>query len=99
MGSIGPWHPARVMFRTPMAGQMGMFTRVVYNNKVIEIEEISKKNINPASGFKHYGEIKTDYLIINGSVQGVPKRALIITAPLRETKKQSKKNYELIELR
>jgi len=28
-GSLGPWHPARVIFRVPMAGQLGMFTRAV----------------------------------------------------------------------
>ena len=36
-GSLGPWHPARVIFRVPMAGQLGMFKRVIYNNKIIKI--------------------------------------------------------------
>jgi len=31
VGSIGPWHPARVTFRVPMAGQLGLFSRVIYN--------------------------------------------------------------------
>ena len=33
-GSLGPWHPARVSFRVPMAGQLGMFTRTTYNNNL-----------------------------------------------------------------
>jgi len=98
-GSGGPWHPARVTFREPKAGQMGYFTRIVYNNKIIDINEINEKNINPKNGFKKFGNIKNDYLIVQGSVQGPTKRQLLLTAPLRPNKKQTKKNYEFIELR
>jgi len=94
-GSLGPWHPARVTFRVPQAGQLGMFTRVVYNNKIVDLGKAEDKFKN----IKNYGDIKTDYLIVRGSIQGPAKRQLIITAPLRETKKQLKKNFELIELR
>jgi large subunit ribosomal protein L3 len=99
VGSIGPWHPARVTFRVPMAGQTGFFSRVVYNSKAINKGKISEKDINPKSGFKHYGKIKTDYLILRGSVQGPVKRQLIITHSIRGTKKQSKKNFEFLEIR
>ncbi len=99
VGSIGPWHPARVTFRVPMAGQMGMFTRAVFNSKVIDIGSIKEKNINLSSGFKKYGNIKTDFVVVYGSVQGPSKRALVLTQPLRATKKQEKKNYEVLELR
>jgi len=98
-GTGGAWHPARVTFREPRAGQMGYFTRVVYNNKIILTESVSGKDINPKQGFKKYGKIKTDYIIVYGSIQGPSKRQLIITAPIRASKKQTKKNYELIELR
>jgi len=93
-GSIGPWHPARVIFRVPMAGQLGMFTRVVYNSKIIDLGKSEGKFKN----IKNYGDIKTHYLILNGSIQGPAKRQLLLTAPLRSTKKQSKKNYELLEV-
>ena len=99
LGTGGAWHPARVTFRDPRAGQMGFFTRAVYNNKIIDINSINEKDINPKEGFKHFGRIKTDYIIVFGSVQGANKRQLLITNPLRLHKKQSKKNYELIEIR
>jgi large subunit ribosomal protein L3 len=99
VGSIGPWHPPRVMFRVPMAGQTDFFTRKTQNNKIIKIGKISEKNINPKQGWKHYGKIKTDYLILTGSVLGPVKRQLLLSAPLRKTKKQAKKNYELIGLK
>ncbi len=98
-GSGGPWHPARVTYREPKAGQMGYFTRVVYNNKIIAINGIKENNINPSNGFKRFGNIKTDYLIVQGSIQGPSKRQLILTTPLRPSKKQTKKNYEFIEIR
>lgn len=94
-GSLGPWHPARVTFRAPQAGQLGMFTRVVYNNKIIDMGKTEGKFKN----IKNFGDIKTEYILVYGSIQGPAKRQLIITAPLRETRKQLKKNYELLELR
>src|SRR3989338_4921145 len=69
-GSLSPWHPARVTFHTPMAGQMGYFTRIIYNIRVLSQGKIKDKNINPKTGWKNYGNIKTSYIIIKGSVQG-----------------------------
>ena len=96
-GSLGPWHPARVTFRVPMAGQLGMFTRTVYNNKIIDMGNFEKLNKN-LKDIKNFGNIKTDYIIVRGSVQGPSKRQLIITQPLRATRKQLKKNFEMIEV-
>ena len=95
-GTLGPWHPARVIFRVPMAGQLGMFSRVVYNNKIIDVGKSSDIELKPA---KNFGNIKTDYMIVKGSVQGPAKRQLIITSALRETKGTKKKNYDLLEIK
>jgi large subunit ribosomal protein L3 len=94
VGSIGPWHPARVTFRVPMAGQLGMFTRVTYNNKIVGIGKAEGKFKN----IKNYGDVKTDYVLVRGSIQGPSKRQLVITRALRPSKKQSKKNYEFIRV-
>jgi len=95
-GSLGPWHPARVIFRVPMAGQLGMFTRVHYNQKIVDIGKGSEKELK---AIKNYGDVKNDYVIVAGSVQGPSKRQVLLTSPLRPSKKQAKKSYELIELR
>jgi len=47
----------------------------------------------------HYGDVKSDYVIVRGSLMGSKKRQLLLTAPLRPSKKQNKKTYDLIELR
>ena len=79
VGSIGPWHPARVTFRVPMPGQLGMFTRVVYNSKIVDVGKSSEK---PIKNIKNYGDVRTDYILLKGSVQGPAKRQLVITKAL-----------------
>ncbi len=97
-GSLGPWHPARVTFHTPMAGQFGMFSRIIYNIKSINSGNIKEKNINPGAGFKHYGKIRTNYILVKGSVQGPVKRQILLTPAVRPTKEAAKKKYEFLEL-
>jgi len=97
VGSIGPWHPRRSTFRTPHAGQLGMFSRVVYNNKIISIGKVTPENEGRFKGIKNYGDVKTEFVIVYGSVQGPAKRQLVMTSPLRETKRTKKKMYEIVE--
>ena len=94
VGSVGPWHPRRITFRVPQAGQLGLFTRISYNNKIISLGKAENKFKN----IKNFGDLKTDYALVRGSIQGPAKRQLLITSPLRSTKEQSKKNYEFIEV-
>jgi large subunit ribosomal protein L3 len=97
-GSLGPWHPARVTFRTPQAGQLGMFSRVTYNLKLLLSSSISQKNINIPGGFPQYGNVHSDYVVVEGSVQGPQKRQIILTPSFRITKKQKAKKYEFLEV-
>ena len=98
-GSLAPWHPARVTFRAPQAGQTGYHSRVSYNSLVLETGKISEKDVNKKGGFKNYGVLKTDYMILRGSVSGPAKRGILVTQPLRPTRYQAKKKFEVIELR
>lgn len=98
-GNLAPWSPSRLTLGTPIAGQLGYFTRDVYNNLILKVGKISEKDINKAGGFTHYGKINTDYILVKGSVTGPQKRPLLITAPVRPTKKTVKQKLEFIELR
>ena len=49
--------------------------------------------------FDNFGLVKNDYLVVAGSVQGPSKRQVIITPAFRISKRQVKRQYELIELR
>ncbi len=98
VGSIGPWHPAHVSFRTPMAGQMGTFTRIIHNVRILSMGRISEKNINPSAGFSNYGKLKTSYIILSGSVPGPAKRQTLLTPAFRPSKLQAKKKLEFLEV-
>jgi len=62
---------------------------VDYNKRILYIGEVSKrgeellKMINPPSGWHKYGVVKSDYVILAGSVPGTRKRPLILRYPVR----------------
>ncbi len=82
-GTLGAWTPKRVSYRVPQAGRMGYHQRMEYNKQVLKIGT-DPKEVNPKSGFLHYGLIKNPYLILKGSVQGPKKRAIALTYPRRK---------------
>ncbi len=81
-GNVGAWTPSRVLTTQPLPGQQGFHERTEWNKWIVNISsEISK--INPSSGFKHYGIIKNDYLLIKGSIQGPVKRMITLVRSIR----------------
>jgi len=81
VGSIGPWHPANVMFTVARPGQLGYQHRTEQNKKLLKI---GSDNVNPKAGFKKYGLIKNDYLMIEGSIPGPAKRCIALRSGLRK---------------
>jgi len=82
VGTLGPWHPAFVMYTVPMAGQMGYHKRTEHNKRVLKVGS-PKENITPNGGFLNYGVVKNDYLLIKGSVSGPSKRLVKIRKAIR----------------
>lgn len=97
-GSLGPWHPAHVTFRTPMMGQMGLFTRIQRNVKMLFSGNAAQNPITPAGGFPQYGIINGEYVIVQGSVSGPQKRQLFLAAAARPTKKLARRKFEFVEV-
>ena len=81
VGCIGPWHPARVMWTIPRAGQLGYFSRTEFNKQILKIGEDGEE-VTPISGFKRYGKVNK-YCMIRGSVPGSTKRLIRFRNPLR----------------
>ncbi|VVB59686.1 50S ribosomal protein L3 [uncultured archaeon] len=81
-GNLGPWHPHKTRPMVPQMGQMGFHKRTEYNKRVLKvgtnIKEIAKKG-----GWKNYGEITSDYIIVKGSIQGPAKRLVRLRAAIR----------------
>jgi large subunit ribosomal protein L3 len=86
VATLGPWHPASVMYTVPRAGQKGYNQRVEYNKKVIVVSNAKESEITPKGGFPHFTVIKGDYIILKGSVPGPAKRLIKIRLPLRPPK-------------
>lgn len=84
VGCLGAWHPAAVTYTVPRAGQMGFHQRTVYNKRIL-ICALTEENLvfNPEGGFKHFGVVKGDYLIVDGSVQGPPRRPVVLRFAVR----------------
>lgn len=98
---IGAWHPARVQFQVPRAGQNGYHHRTEINKKIYRIgtieepndastvHDLTEKSITPIGGFPHYGIVSEDWLMIKGSVMGTKKRAITLRQSLLTQTKRS----------
>jgi large subunit ribosomal protein L3 len=80
IANLGAWTPTHVDFRVPQPGKMGYHTRTEYNKWLLNI---SNEDINPKGGFKSYGLVKNDYVMIKGSVAGSSKRVIRMTKAIR----------------
>jgi len=83
VGSIGPWHPATIMHTVPRAGQHGFHNRVAYMKKLLMIGSDLEK-VNPKAGFKKYGVVKNNYILVSGNVPGVTKRVVALRKSTRK---------------
>jgi large subunit ribosomal protein L3e len=100
---IGAWHPARVQFQVPRAGQNGYHHRTEINKKIYRIgktyaedkhgatteNDLTEKHITPLGGFPHYGEINEDWLMIKGGVVGTKRRPLTLRKSLLSNTKRA----------
>lgn len=87
---IGAWHPSRVAWTVPRAGQQGFHHRTEPNKRIYRLRagtdaagastesDITQKSITPLGGFPHYGVVKNDWLMIKGCCPGTKKRAITL---------------------
>jgi len=108
---IGTWHPARVQFQVPRAGQNGYHHRTEINKKIYRIgknakedpnsamtqNDLTEKGITPMGGFAHFGEVTQDWLMVKGTVAGPKRRILTLRKSLLP--QVSRKANEKIELK
>jgi large subunit ribosomal protein L3e len=92
---IGAWHPARVNFAVPRAGQRGFFHRTELHKRIYRLGkaddkksastevDLTEKSITPLGGFPQYGIIKNDWLMIKGQVVGTRKRVITLRKTIR----------------
>ena len=93
---IGSWHPSRVSYTVPRAGQNGYYHRTEVNKKVYRLgakgdekscmteTDLTKKSITPLGGFPHYGVINEDWIMLKGCVTGPKKRVITLRKSLMQ---------------
>jgi large subunit ribosomal protein L3 len=99
IGSVGPQKPA-IMFTTPFAGQLGFHQRTEYNKRILKIGNAETDKINPAGGWPHYGLVRSDFILLEGTVPGPPKRLVKLrfaVRPPKEKREEPKIVYMSIE--
>jgi len=90
VGSLGPISPQYVMYTVPRAGQRGLHQRIEYDKKIMVMDntENIKYEINPKGGFKHFGNVNGDFIILRGSVPGTYNRLIKLRSQIRNVPKK-----------
>jgi len=85
VGSLGPISPQSVMYTVPRAGQFGFHQRVEYDKRIMIMgnTEDDKLKINPDGGYKHFGLVKGDFIVLKGSVPGTYRRLIKLRSQIR----------------
>lgn len=91
VGTLGPISPAVVMYTVPRQGQRGFHQRTEYNKRILimsDTEKDGQNSINPSGGFKHFGLVRGDYIVVRGSIPGVQTRLVRMRQPIRSVPKK-----------
>ncbi|MEM3178270.1 MAG: 50S ribosomal protein L3 [Candidatus Micrarchaeaceae archaeon] len=84
VGTLGAWHPPKVLYSVPQAGHLGYNYRTELNKRVYKIGNAdSASQINVAGGFVNYGVVRNDFIVVDGSVPGPAKRIVRIRKAIR----------------
>ncbi|MEM0157482.1 MAG: 50S ribosomal protein L3 [Thermoplasmataceae archaeon] len=85
IGTLGPWHPDWVRNTVPQAGQIGTHQRTAHNIRILKYSKNEgDQDINVKGGFTNYGLVRTEYVLVHGSVPGAAKRLIKFRDPARQ---------------
>jgi large subunit ribosomal protein L3 len=75
-GNMGAFGDGYVRKSIRQGGQTGYHQRTEYNKRILRVANPEEHSITPSGGFLHYGEVKSDYILVHGSVPGPAKRLI-----------------------
>ncbi len=85
-GSLGAWRgQGHIMWRVAHAGKMGYHLRTEYNKQLLKIGT-KPEEINVKGGYISYGNVKSTYVLLKGSVAGTQKRLIRFNEAMRAKK-------------
>jgi large subunit ribosomal protein L3 len=82
IATLGPWNPHHLMYSVARAGQMGYHQRIEYNKRILKIGKDTNE-VNVKGGFIRYGNVKSPYIVMEGSIPGTEKRTIKLRVPAR----------------
>jgi len=82
IGTLGPWHPAKISWRVPQLGQTGYHQRTEFNKRILQIGSDGDK-ITPKGGFLNYGFVKNKFVLLKGTIPGPAKRLIRMRSAIR----------------
>ena len=88
-GNVGAWTPSRVPHTVPLPGQKGFHQRIENNKWVVKVSN-NPEEVNRKEGFRHYGKVSGDFLLVKGSVQGPVKRLVTLARAARPNERYPK---------
>ncbi|NOZ82208.1 MAG: 50S ribosomal protein L3 [Euryarchaeota archaeon] len=102
-GTLGPWHPSAMMWSVPQSGQMGYHHRTEFNKRILGVgsEGVLRMDgreveITPPGGFLSYGVVKSDFVLLEGSVPGARKRLVRLRPAVRPPKRMPEGEPKLV---
>lgn len=76
---LGSYGVGRVLPSVPQSGQLGFNYRTEHNKRILKIgKKDEAQNVNPKQGFINYGNVVSDYIVVDGSMPGPAKRLVRI---------------------
>ncbi|MBW6461551.1 MAG: 50S ribosomal protein L3 [DPANN group archaeon] len=82
-GNLGPFHPHTTSWTVAQAGNLGFNNRTELNKMIVKI---GTGDLKIKGGWLNYGLVKSDYIMLKGSIPGPCKRLIRFRAPIRPTK-------------
>jgi len=99
VGPLGSFSPGKVFFNVPRPGQMGFNYRTEQNKRIIKIGGKDHVNeINKKSGFKGYGVIKNEYMIVEGSIPGPAARLVRLRKSINNRNAKVIKEPKIVQI-
>jgi large subunit ribosomal protein L3 len=99
VGPLGSFGDANIRFTVPRAGQMGYNYRTEHNKRILKIgTKADVDSVNTNGGFKNYGPISGDFIMLDGSVPGTTKRVVRVRKSIRERNIMGIKEPKIIQV-
>jgi large subunit ribosomal protein L3 len=83
VGTLGPQTPRRVRWTAPQAGQLGFQTRTELNKRILKVGNADEIKLD--QGFIRYGKVRSNFILVEGSIAGSKKRLIRLRPAIRPT--------------